>query len=137
MYGNPYFIPGYYASAPAFNMMRGMMPFTGASRGLGIASRLGHNFGWLRNINWSGLINGASRTLGIVNQTIPIVKQVGPIYNNVRSMFRVMSAFRDETSSDNNRHITVNSNKSIGNSYSTENISNKQNYNNGPTFFTN
>ena len=37
--------------------------------------------------------------MGVINQTIPLVKQVGPVMNNMKSMLRVASAFKDETDS--------------------------------------
>ena len=83
-------------------MMRGMMN-GGASYGLGsvrgasLFGRLGNSIRALRGIHWGTIINNTSKTLGIVNQTIPIVKQVGPMMNNVKSMIRVASIFKDET----------------------------------------
>lgn len=117
MYNRPYFIPGYYSgmAAPSMatrsmmapSMMRGAMGMGGAlrgagaaantSRGLGLFSRLGNSLSAIRGLNWGGFINNASKTLGVINQTIPLVRQVGPIFNNVKSMMRVASIFKDET----------------------------------------
>ena len=146
MYNGPYFIPGYYARIPHFNMIRGIQPNLGIARsGIGILGRFGNGFNWFKNLNWGGIINNASRTLGIVNQTIPLVKQVGPMFNNMRSMFKIVSAFRDETSNDrvsnhdlkNNMHDNneknVN-NKHIDNDDADTNYS--PSFNGGPTFFT-
>lgn len=111
MYNQPYFIPSYYATM-APSMMRGGAAMAGpmmrgaggalgraatAGRGLGLFSRLGNSLGAVRTLNWGGLINGASKTLGVINQTIPLVKQVGPMFQNVRSMLKVASVFKDET----------------------------------------
>lgn len=101
MYQQPYFIPGFYSNfAPS--MMRGAAMNTafrglGAERGLGLFSRIGNGFQALKNINWSGIINNTSRTLGLVNQAIPVVKQVGPMMNNMKSMLKIASIFKDET----------------------------------------
>ena len=38
---------------------------------------------------FSGLLNGASKTLGVINQAIPIFYQVKPIINNAKTMYRV------------------------------------------------
>lgn len=108
MYNQPYFIPGYYSSMAAPSMMRGAMGMGGsmlragsgiggASRGLSLMSKLGNGFSALSSFNWGGFINNASKTLGVINQTIPLVKQVGPMVNNVKSMLRVASIFKDET----------------------------------------
>ena len=44
-------------------------------------------------IKWSSILSGTQKTLNIVNQAIPIIKQAGPVINNARTMFRVMSEF--------------------------------------------
>lgn len=106
MYNQPFFIPGYYtnmAGPMATNMMRGAVasPILGgaraASRGAGLFSKLGSGISSLRGLNWGGFINNASKTLGVVNQAIPLVKQVGPMFNNMKSILRVASVFKDET----------------------------------------
>lgn len=40
-------------------------------------------------ITFSSIINGASKTLGVINQAIPVFYQVKPIWNNARTMIRV------------------------------------------------
>lgn len=45
-------------------------------------------------INWSGLLENTQRILNLVNQTVPIIKQVPPIYRNAKTMFKVMNEFR-------------------------------------------
>ena len=68
-----------------------------ASRGLGLFSRIGNSLNAIKALNWGGIINNTSKTLGIINQTIPIVKQVGPMMNNMKSMLKIASIFKDET----------------------------------------
>ncbi len=101
LYNQPYFMPNFY-SGMAPTMMRGAVGNTalrglGASRGLGLFSRLGNSINAIRAINWGGIINNTSRTLGIINQTIPLVRQVRPMMNNMRSMLKIASVFKDET----------------------------------------
>ncbi len=118
MYNQPYFIPGYYTSMTAPNMMRGasMLGPLGSSRGVGLLGRLGNGFSSLRHLNWGGFINNASKTLGVVNQTIPLVKQAGPMFRNMKSMLKVASVFKDETDKKpirkNNRSHSIYSNHS-------------------------
>lgn len=50
-----------------------------------------------RGINWSTLLGNASRALNVVNQAIPIVKEAGPMINNMKSMIKIASIFKDET----------------------------------------
>ena len=108
MYNGPFYIPGFMPNMfpPIQNTIipqrlaaRGIANSLGATRGTGLINRLGNGFASLKAINWSGLINGTSKTLGVINQTIPIVKQVGPVMNNMKSMLRVASIFKDETDS--------------------------------------
>lgn len=132
MYNRAFFMPNYMSPMAFPSMMRGM----GAMRGLGMASgpmmsgavsnagrslglmrRLGSSFSAFRSFNWSGLINGASKTLGVVNQAIPLVRQVGPMMNNMRSMLRVASLFKDATDKDANRRLPTTSNRSSNYSY--------------------
>lgn len=155
MYNQPYFIPSYYSSMAAPSMMRGAMGIggamngamngammrgagaaAGAGRGLGLFSRLGSGFSALRSLNWGGFINNASKTLGVINQTIPLVRQVGPMMNNMKSMLRVASIFKDETdkkptrrksSTSSNGRSSSNSSPYRTNSYYTSSNSNDRN----------
>lgn len=109
-----YFVPGYG------------MPyrFMAPSGGLGLFRNLGRSMGFFRNINWGSLLNNTSRALGVVNQAIPIVKQAGPMFSNMRSMLRLASAFKDITDED-----RVNIKKDTSNTSNFSNI-NSNNYNN-------
>lgn len=159
MYNQPYFIPGYFASR-APSMMSGFMnrstsgalgnAFNGtrlatqsASNGLGLFSRLGSSLRAFKGINWGGLINNASKTLNVVNQAIPLVRQVGPMVNNMKSMVRIASIFKDETDkkpSLQRNKITNNTNNN-SNYYFSKDSDTKAIYNssfnddNSPTFF--
>lgn len=54
------------------------------SRGLSLA----------KSINWSGILDGTQKTLGVINQAIPIVYQVKPIINNAKTMFKIADVMR-------------------------------------------
>ena len=45
-----------------------------------------------RGINWNNILNNTQSTLGIINQAIPIVYQIKPLFSNARTLFRVASA---------------------------------------------
>lgn len=47
-----------------------------------------------KGINWGGLLDGTQKTLGVINQAIPIVYQVKPIINNARTMFKIADEIR-------------------------------------------
>ena len=48
------------------------------------------------NFNFSQILNGTQKTLNIINQAIPLFYQIRPIWNNVRTMFRVVGALKEE-----------------------------------------
>ena len=51
------------------------------------------------------------KTLGIVNQAIPMVKQVSPILNNAKTMFKIMNEFKKvDTPISNNTESVVKEN---------------------------
>lgn len=115
-YYNPYF--GY----PYMNTM------TPSSTG-GLLGRL---FG--KGINWSSLLSGTQKTLGVVNQAIPLVKQVAPVMQNAKTMFRLMNEFKKVDTPTSN----VSSKSSTTNNQETETsetVVNNVSANNGPTFF--
>lgn len=85
----------------------------GLARGSGgLMSNLGRSgglFSRLRNgINWSGFLNNAGRTLDVINRAIPVVKQAGPMFNNMKTMFRLASAFKDESDHTSNSPVEEN-----------------------------
>lgn len=121
-YYNPYFSAIPYSYTPTVS----------ASRGL-----LGGLFGSGR---LSSIISGTQKTLGLVNQTIPLVKQMKPVINNAKTMFKVMNEFK-KVGTTNKPEITKSSNRSAVNTIPKENNSNQINQpeiiqnDNGPTFF--
>lgn len=147
MYNQPFFIPSYYSSAIP-NLTRGAMlanPALSAGsvgRGASLFGKLGNAVGAIKSFNWGGLINNTSKTLGIVNQTIPLVRQVGPMVGNMRSMLKIASAFKDETdtSSTNNQNIIKNQPQNTNNiTYDNRKEEKIVDYttNDSPTFFIN
>lgn len=98
MYGNNYFMP--YGMNYGMPLGMGLRGATIAPKA-GILGRLGGVTGAIKGINWGGLLNNASRTLGVINQAIPVVKQAGPMLNNMKSMMRLATAFKNETSPKN------------------------------------
>ena len=66
-----------------------MYPYPYARPGL-----LSRGLSLTKSINWSGLLDGTQKTLGVINQAIPIVYQVKPIINNARTMFRIADEMR-------------------------------------------
>ena len=77
---------------------------------------------------FSGLLNGASKTLGVINQAIPVFYQVKPIINNAKTMYKVA---KEINSNDRKNNTNSSSNNSNNN---TNNISNNNDVNK-PNFF--
>ena len=88
-----------------------------------------YNYMPKRGINWNNILNNTQRTLGIINQAIPIVYQVKPLLSNAKTLFRVASAI--------NSNDEINEDNDISND---NNYTNSTNYENekdstGPKFF--
>ena len=124
MYNNPYFIPNFY---PRINPT--IIPRTPyIPRNINLFQRLGNS---IKSINWTNLVNNTSKTLGIINQSVPIVKQVGPVMNNMKSILRIASILKDEPNTKKNPPTKTNYSSPIS---STSNIPKEQDTY-SPTFF--
>lgn len=119
---------------PAISPMnRGISGGLRSLLGLGRASPAGGLAS--RGISFSNILNGASKTLGVVRDAIPVVKEIGPMMNNMKSMLKIASVFKDETDTKEKKEETSsNINNNQNNNTSTDNNSYNQN-NNSPNFF--
>lgn len=104
--------PNYIAPVPRISSLFGRGAAAGTATGTS-------------KITFSGILNGASKTLGVINQAIPVFYQVKPIWNNARTMFRVV---RGLNSNDNTSSINTQVKES-------SNLSQKKEQANAPTFF--
>lgn len=129
------------ATIPIGNAVRGMSAVPAGmnmARGTGLFSRLG---GAIKGINWSGFINNASKTVGVINQTIPLVKQAGPMIRNMKSVMKVASVFKDETDPKPNKNTQNNYQKKSITTNNTLNYNSQDNndlntnQDNSPVFF--
>ena len=147
MYGNNFgypFIggmPSQIVPPMTGNMMGPMMGAPLRSVGGGLLSLLGlggRAATGTSGFNFTSLLNGASKTLGVVKDAIPVVKEVGPMMNNMRSMLKIASVFKDETditkkedtSSSKQASSNINSN-----STTTQKVEYTNQINNQPNFF--
>ncbi len=55
-----------------------------------------------KSINWSSLLDGTQKTLGVINQAIPIVYQVKPLLSNAKAMFKIADALNTPSVSETN-----------------------------------
>lgn len=117
---------------PYFNMYPNMVSTiatAGASRGI-FSKLLGGG------LNWGSILTNTQKTLGLVNQAIPVIKQVTPVMKNAKTIFKVMNEFKKvDTPSVNNTTTETTPTTNINNSDNTNDtyIDNQG----GPTFFVN
>ena len=119
------------------------MPFVNPYNAVGAASALPRTGGLLsklglRNINFGNILTNTSKTLNVINQAIPVVKQVGPMFNNMKSILKVASLFNDATTPRNNNNKNNSSNNKVNNETSgerNENTITNNSYSNSPNFF--
>lgn len=72
--------------------------------------------------NWSNFLSNTQKTLNVVNQAIPIFYQIKPIWNNAKTMFRIMGALKDDdSSSKQNKETYTNLEKKESVHYSNDN----------------
>ena len=88
-----------------------------------------YNYMPKRRINWNNILNNTQRTLGIINQAIPIVYQVRPLLSNARTLFRVASAINSNDDMEEESNTINNSNYESNTNYENEKDSI------GPKFF--
>lgn len=65
------------------------MSYVPQTQSVGLFSRLFKN-----GINWGTILSNTQKTLNIINQAIPVIKQAGPIVNNAKTMFKIMNEFK-------------------------------------------
>lgn len=136
MYNNPFYMPGYARTFINPSIARGIpnIATNTARASNGLLSRIIPGLSGIKKLNWGNLINNTSKTLGLINQTIPIVKQAGPMINNMKSIVKVASLFKDETDYSRPKQNTINK-SNFHQTNSTNNINNfkinnqKQQYN--------
>ncbi len=52
-------------------------------------------FANISKLNWNNILNSTQKTLSIINQAIPVIYQIKPIYNNAKTIFKVMNAIKE------------------------------------------
>ena len=132
MYGNSFFNPNMYQPYyQASNLARGLGGMNGISNFGRATASLGSNGtgltglkGLLGKFSFSGFLNGASKTLNVVNQAIPIFYQVKPIINNAKTMFRIMGAVKNDGTSTSKNNNETNKQKLSNTNIDTNNNSN-------------
>ena len=126
MYNNPY---NYYPYMNmSMNVPRGISvnPYMQGINSMGNTLKpRGGLFKGLSNIKWGDVLSNTQKTLNVINQAIPVYYQIKPIFNNVKSLGRLVSAFNEDSTPSNLNQNIINNSKE------------KENSSNSPTFFIN
>ncbi len=108
-YYNPYFLT---------------YPYQTAAAAPGLLSRLTAG----RGLTLSSILSGTGRTLNTINQAIPVIRQARPLWNNAKTMFRLMNEFKKvDTPTSPKQTIPSSPKKEESTSF--------VDYSKGPTFF--
>lgn len=105
-YYNPYFMPYTNISSPSTGL------FTKLLGG--------------KSLNLSSILSGTGKVVNFANQAIPLVKQISPVVQNAKTMFRVMNEFKKVDIQTDSKNEVIEEKK--------EAVSTTSN-NVGPTFF--
>ena len=54
------------------------------------------SFQMLKSIQWGTLLEGTQKTLGVINQAIPIAYQVKPMMQNAKTLFRIANVMKED-----------------------------------------
>ncbi len=112
-----------------YNPYLGFYPYVSAPAKTGIFSSLFKS----GKLSLGSIVAGTQKTLGVINQAIPVIKQVSPVMKNAKTMFKVMNEFKKADTPKNTKEKIKHSNKTnetIERSEIHEEINDG-----GPTFF--
>ena len=54
----------------------------------------------LKGIKWGSILDGTSKTLNVINQAIPVVYQIKPIFGNLKTIMNIASNINETTSTE-------------------------------------
>ena len=63
-------------------------------------TRLSSPFLKVNRINFNNILNGASKTLGVINQAIPVFYQIKPLWQNTKTMLRVAKIIKSDATKE-------------------------------------
>lgn len=86
-------------------------------------------------ISLSSILNGTSKTLNMINQAIPVIKQIGPTVQNAKTMFRVMNEFKKVDTPIQNTPIEMKETENIVVNTPTMEVKKEVSPTSSPTFF--
>lgn len=60
------------------------------------------------HINWSNILNNTQKTLNVINQAIPVYYQIKPIYQNAKTMFKMVNILKNDNSDNHTNSDNLN-----------------------------
>lgn len=67
-----------------------------------------HNIlSFLKEVDFASLLDGASKTLNVIHQAIPVYYQVKPIFTNLGTLNKIHRALEDNSSSQEEKSSTL------------------------------
>ena len=85
MYNNPFMYQNLYRPSFLSRLFGGAGAIRGSTSG----------------INWGNLLTTTQKSLGVINQAIPLIYQVKPIISNAKTMFKIADAIKTDKKSTN------------------------------------
>lgn len=87
MYNNPFMYQNLYKPSLLSRLFGGFGAARGAASG----------------INWGNILTTTQKSLGVINQAIPLIYQVKPIISNAKTMFKIADALKSDKKSTNTK----------------------------------
>ena len=119
----------------SFNMSRNILPFPTAGSSIatntlrnGLISR-----GIGNKITLSGILNGAQKTIGTVNQIVPLYNQVKPMIENSKTVFNVFKGLKIKEPLNRSKRNNTPQSKQINNPPQQEKESKTNTFSNEPS----
>ena len=68
-------------------------------------SIIAKSLSFLKNTKWGSLLDGAGKTLGVINQAIPIVYQVKPLLGNAKTLMKIATSMNEKEENNPKKEI--------------------------------
>ena len=69
-------------------------------------SLISKGLSFIKTIKWGEFLDGTSKTLGVINQAIPIIYQTKPIINNAKTLFKIANIIKSPSPTNTNSNTT-------------------------------
>ena len=79
-------------------------------------SLLSRSFEFIKNIKWGAILDGTGKTLGVINQAIPVIYQVKPLFSNAKTLFKIANVINEPKNTNNTDIVNTTSTRTNNNS---------------------